>query len=82
MTPADVLGAHRTKVLSFAPHVLPNGPQREPRGIPKITKNHEKTKKEGPKRTPKLSSSKNTEHLLFVHRKYVILGALGPAKSS
>ena len=43
----------------------------------RITKNR---KKEGPKKTPKLSPSKNTENMLFWHRKYVILGAPGTCK--
>ena len=34
----------------------PNNPKMEPRGTSKMTKNHKKTKKGGPKKAPKIST--------------------------
>ena len=44
-TPGTLLGAHRKKVLSFAPHFLPSGPKESPEASPKslrITKNRKR----------------------------------------
>ena len=45
-----------------------------PKGMPKITKNHKKSKKEGAKRPFKFDTSKNTKHNRFWE-------GLGPAES-
>ena len=63
--PGTLLGALLQKVLCL--HLLfePMKAQWEPRGTPKITKNHENSKKDDPKKAPKISTSKNIEHVRF-----------------
>ena len=60
--PGTLQGALLQKNALFPPKVRTNGPQMEPRGSPKVTKNHKNSKKEGPKKTPKISTSKSIEN--------------------
>ena len=60
--PGTLLGALLQKVLFLHLLFVPMEVQWEPRGTSKITKNHKNSKKEGPKKAPKISTSKNVEN--------------------
>ena len=60
--PATLLGALLQKVALFHQIIVPLVAKWEPRGSHKITKNHKKTKKEGPQNTSKNDTLKNIEN--------------------
>ena len=60
--PGTLLGALLQKVTLFHPNLVPLVAKWEPRGSPKITKNHKKSKKGGPQNTSKNDTSKHIEN--------------------
>jgi len=73
--PGTLLGALLQKVTFFHPIGIPMVAKWEPRGSPKITKNHKNSKKVGAKNTSGIDTSKNIENARFGE-------PLGPAESS
>ena len=63
--PGTLLGAYLQKVLILHQFFVPMEVQWEPRETSKITKNHQNSKKEDPKKAPKISTSKNIENKWF-----------------
>ena len=60
--PGTLLGALLQKVRFLHLIFVPMEVQWEPRGSSKITKNQKNSKKEGPKKASKISTSKNLEN--------------------
>jgi len=73
--PGTLPGVLLQKARLFHPIVVPMVAKWEPRGSPKINKNYKRSKKEGPKNTSKIDTSKHIENDRFGE-------ALGTAESS
>ena len=61
--PGTLLGALLQKVQFLHLIFVPKVTKWEPRVSPKVTKNHKNSKKEGPKKAPKFSTSKHIENM-------------------